>query len=182
MLIRLGFDIQFEIPSPVAMIALFHVHPTRRADLREPDEPRITPTVPIDEYQDSFGNVCSRFVAPAGKLQLYNSTLIEDSGEPDPVSPEACQVPVEDLPPEVLRYLLASRYCEVDRLLDVAGTCSATRNRDGRASRRCAIGCRRTLHSATTSPARQRRLWMSMRIARASAAIFSISRSRFAVV
>jgi hypothetical protein len=93
MLIRLGFDIQFEIPSPVAIVALFHVHQTRGADLREPDEPRITPTVPIHEYQDSFGNVCSRFVAPAGKLQLYNSTLIEDSGEPDLVSPQACQLP-----------------------------------------------------------------------------------------
>jgi transglutaminase-like putative cysteine protease len=122
MLIRLGFDIQFEVPSPVAMVALYHVHPTRRRDLREPDEPRITPIVCIDEYQDSFGNVCSRFVAPAGKLQLFNSTLIEDSGEPDPIRPEACQLEVEDLPPDVLRYLLASRYCEVDRLLDVAGT------------------------------------------------------------
>jgi transglutaminase-like putative cysteine protease len=122
MLIRLGFDIQFEVPSPVAMVALYHVHPTRWRDLREPDEPRITPIVRIDEYQDSFGNVCSRFVAPAGKLQLFNSTLIEDSGEPDPIRPEACQVEVEDLPPDVLRYLLASRYCEVDRLLDVAGT------------------------------------------------------------
>jgi transglutaminase-like putative cysteine protease len=122
MLIRLGFDIQFEIPSPVPMIAMFHVHPTRVADLREPDEPRITPTVAVDEYEDSFGNVCSRFVAPAGKLQLYNSTLIEDSGAPDPVSPGACQLPVEDLPPAVLQYLLASRYCEVDRLSNVAGT------------------------------------------------------------
>ena len=27
----------------------------------------------------------------------------------------------QDLPPEVLRYLLASRYCEVDRLLDCCG-------------------------------------------------------------
>lgn len=121
MLIRLGFDIQFEIPSPVPMIALYHVHPSRHADLREPDEPRITPRVPINEYEDSFGNVCTRFVAPAGKLQLYNSTLIEDSGEPDLVSPQARQLPVEDLPPEVLRYLLASRYCEVDRFLDIAG-------------------------------------------------------------
>jgi hypothetical protein len=60
MLIRLGFDIQFEIPSPVAMVALFHVHQTRCADLREPDQPRITPTVSVDEYQDSFGNVFSR--------------------------------------------------------------------------------------------------------------------------
>ena len=109
MLIRLGFDIQFEIPSPVPMIAVYHVHHSRRADLREPDEPRINPTVTVNEYEDSFGNVCARFVAPAGKLQLYNSTLIEDSGEPDLVSPQACQLPVQDLPPEVLRFLLASR-------------------------------------------------------------------------
>ena len=121
MLIRLGFDIQFEIPSPVAMIALYHVHHSRRADLREPDEPRITPAVPVDEYEDSFGNVCSRFVAPVGKLQLYHSTLIEDSGEADETNPNARQSPVEDLPHDVLRYLLASRYCEVDRLLDTAG-------------------------------------------------------------
>src|SRR3984893_1150905 len=121
MLIRLGFDIQFEIPSPVPIIAVYHVHHSRRPDLREPDEPRINPTVTVNGYEDWFGNVCARFVAPAGKLQLLNSTLIEDSGEPDPVSPQACQVPVEGLPPEVLRFLLASRYCEVDRFQDIAG-------------------------------------------------------------
>ena len=87
MLIRLGFDIQFELPIPVPMVALFHVHHSRRADLREPDEPRITPSVPIEEYEDSFGNICTRFTAPAGMLQLYHSTLIEDSGEPDAVNP-----------------------------------------------------------------------------------------------
>jgi transglutaminase-like putative cysteine protease len=121
LLIRLGFDIQFELPVPVAMIALFHVHPTRRADLREPDDPQIIPNVPIEEYEDSFGNICTRFTAPAGMLQLYHSTLIEDSGAPDAVNFEARQMPVENLPPEALRYLLASRYCEVDRLLNEAG-------------------------------------------------------------
>jgi transglutaminase-like putative cysteine protease len=121
MLIRLGFDIQFEIPTPVPMVALFHVHNSRRADLREPDQPHLNPEVPVDEYEDTFGNICTRFVAPAGMFQISHSTLIEDSGAPDPVSPGACQVPVEELPPEALRYLLASRYCEVDRLLDDAG-------------------------------------------------------------
>jgi len=103
------------------MVALLHVHPTRQADLREPDEPRISPAVPIDEYEDSFGNVCTRFVAPAGNFRLSHSTLVEDSGEPEPVCPQARQVPVEDLPPEILRYLLPSRYCEVDRLVEIAG-------------------------------------------------------------
>ncbi|MGB6429238.1 MAG: transglutaminase family protein [Candidatus Acidiferrales bacterium] len=121
MLIRLGFDIQFEIPAPVAMIALYHVHPSRRADLRESDAVRLTPNVPITEYEDSFGNVCTRFVAPAGSFRIDHSTLIEDSGEPDAVNPEASQALVEDLPSDVLRFLLASRYCEVDRLLDTAG-------------------------------------------------------------
>jgi transglutaminase-like putative cysteine protease len=122
MLIRLGYDIQFDIPAPVPMVAMLHVHPSRTADLREPDELRLTPTAPVDIYHDSFGNICSRFVAPAGELRLYNSTLIEDSGETDPVSPGARQAPVQDLPSEVLRYLLASRYCEVDQLLNTAGT------------------------------------------------------------
>jgi transglutaminase-like putative cysteine protease len=120
MLIRLGFEIEFELPFSAAMIALFHVHPSRYPDLREPDAPRITPSVSVYEYEDSFGNICSRFVAPAGRLQLYHSTLIADSGDPDAVSPNASQAPVEDLPPEVLRFLLASRYCEVDRLLDIS--------------------------------------------------------------
>jgi transglutaminase-like putative cysteine protease len=121
MLIRLGYDIQFDIPAPVAMVAMLHVHPSRTADLREPDDLRLTPAAPVDRYQDSFGNTCTRFVAPAGQLRLYNSTLIEDSGKPDLVNPGARQVPVQDLPSEVLRYLLASRYCEVDQFLNTAG-------------------------------------------------------------
>jgi transglutaminase-like putative cysteine protease len=121
MLIRLGYDIQFDIPAAVPMVAMLHVHPSRIADLREPDELRPTPAVPIDRYRDSHGNICSRFVAPAGLFRLYNSTLIEDSGEPDPTNPGAPQTPVQDLPPEVLRYLLASRYCEVDQLMNTAG-------------------------------------------------------------
>jgi transglutaminase-like putative cysteine protease len=121
MLIRLGYDIQFDIPAPVPIVAMLHVHPSRVADLREPDELRLTPTVPVGTYRDSFGNICSRFVAPVGPLRLYNSTLIEDSGETDPVNSSVRQLPVRDLPSEVLQYLLASRYCEVDQLLDTAG-------------------------------------------------------------
>ena len=69
MLIRLGYDIQFDIPAPVPMVAMLHVHPSRIADLREPDELRLTPFAPVDLYHDSFGNICSRFVAPAGAAQ-----------------------------------------------------------------------------------------------------------------
>ena len=43
MLIRLGYDIQFQIPTSVAMVALLSVHPSRVQDLLEPDELRTEP-------------------------------------------------------------------------------------------------------------------------------------------
>ena len=120
MLIRLGYDIQFDIPAQVAMVGVLHVHPARVQDLREPDELTIEPSLKIESYLDSYGNRCSRFLAPAGSLKITNSTLIEDPGTPDPVSLNAQEHPVNELPPETLRYLLNSRYCEVDRLSNLA--------------------------------------------------------------
>jgi len=121
MFIRLGYDIRFEIPSPVAMVALLNVHPVRQADLRKPDRLRVDPAIDVETYEDSFGNVCSRFLAPAGMLRLSNSTLIEDSGLPDPVESGAEQLAVERLPWNVLQFLLSSRYCQVDQLVNTAG-------------------------------------------------------------
>jgi transglutaminase-like putative cysteine protease len=120
MLIRLGYDIQFDLPAPVSFVAMLHVHPSRSADLREPDLLQIDPALSLDSYIDNFGNVCTRFDAPAGPLRLSNRTLIEDSGEPDPVDLSAIEHPIHDLPSDVLRYLLSSRYCEVDRLSAIA--------------------------------------------------------------
>jgi transglutaminase-like putative cysteine protease len=120
MLIRLGYDIQFEIPAPVAMIALLNVHPSRAHDLLEPDEVRVEPNIPVTSYIDDFGNRCARFVAPEGHLRLSSSTLIRDSGFPDTLNLEAREAPVGDLPHHVLTYLLNSRYCEVDRFVHLA--------------------------------------------------------------
>jgi transglutaminase-like putative cysteine protease len=120
MLIRLGYDIELELSRPMAVVAVLNVHPSRTADLLEPDELRLSPGAIRDEYLDSFGNRCTRILAPQGALRLSNSTLIRDSGEPDPVDRSARQIPVERLPTETLQFLLASRYCEVDRLSDLA--------------------------------------------------------------
>jgi transglutaminase-like putative cysteine protease len=120
MLIRLAYDIQFDIPYEIAMVALLHVHPSRTGDLLAPDEIQSEPPLNITSYYDSFGNRCARFVAPAGHLRLFCSTLIKDSGDVDEVNLDAQSAPVGELPDEQLRYLLSSRYCEVDRLSTVA--------------------------------------------------------------
>ncbi|MBV9154938.1 MAG: transglutaminase family protein [Acidobacteriaceae bacterium] len=120
MLIRLGYDIEFEVPATVPIVALLNVHASRLNDLREPDELRTEPAIELEEYVDSFGNRCCRLLAPPGKLRLWNSTLIEDSGQPDAQNLTAREVPVEELPPETLRFLIPSRYCEVDLLSNTA--------------------------------------------------------------
>jgi transglutaminase-like putative cysteine protease len=120
MLIRLGYHIELEIAQEMAVVAVLNVHPSRIPDLREPDEIHTSPEVAQEQYVDSFGNVCTRITAARGPLRLWSSTLIEDSGEPDPVDWSASQLPVGELPTDTLQFLLASRFCEVDRLSGLA--------------------------------------------------------------
>jgi transglutaminase-like putative cysteine protease len=96
------------------------VHPSRLGDLLHRDSVQAEPWVPVEEYRDPFGNRCTRLLAPAGRLRLWGDTVVLDSGQPDPVRPAAPQVPIQELPTEVLPFLLASRYCEVDLLSDLA--------------------------------------------------------------
>ena len=120
MQIRLGYDIRFQNNAEVPFIAMLSVHPSRQRDLCEPDILQTDPQVRVEQYINVFGNICSRFLAPAGDIRLFSSSLIEDSGAPDPIRADARQLPLVDLPSETLRFLLASRYCETDLLSDTA--------------------------------------------------------------
>ena len=120
MLLRLAYDIQFYIPSEVAMVALLNVHSSRAGELLEPDELQTEPKLDVTHYEDSFGNHCVRFVAPPGNLRLSSTTLINDSGNVDEVNWSARELAVKDLPNETLRFLMNSRYCEVDLFSSIA--------------------------------------------------------------
>lgn len=120
MLIRLGYDIHFEVPFGATFVALLRAHPSRQADLQSSDLVNVTPEVPVEHFQDSFGNLAARFEVPAGSVTLSCSTVAYDTGELDRVVPEAPEVAVAHLPADVLPYLLNSRYCEVDLLSPIA--------------------------------------------------------------
>ncbi|WP_267380004.1 MULTISPECIES: transglutaminase family protein [unclassified Sphingomonas] len=120
MLIRAGYDIRFDTEVPTPMMAMLSIHPSRNKDLRTLQRIVATPDVPMYDYLDAFGNVCTRVTVPVGGLTLSCDFTIHDSGEPDLQSPDAVQHAVEDLPDDVLIYLLGSRYCETDRLSDTA--------------------------------------------------------------
>jgi transglutaminase-like putative cysteine protease len=120
MQIRVGFEIIYDCPQPTPMILTLNVHFTRVSDLVGRDDLVIDPAVPMAAYRDSFGNWCTRIVAPAGLTRISANALVNDSGAPDVSAHHARQLAVQDLPEETLLFLLGSRYCETDRLSETA--------------------------------------------------------------
>ena len=120
MQIKLGFDIAYTAPQPTPMVIMLSIHPSRRHDIVGAETIVADPDVSIRYYHDSFGNICGRLVAPAGDVTLRGSARVADRGLPDRVEPSAQQTAIEQLPDELLLYLMPSRYCETDKLTDIA--------------------------------------------------------------
>ena len=120
MKIHVGFDLTYEIAHPTPVIFMLNVHPSRAADLITPDRLRIAPSRSITPYIDGFGNKCVRLLAPPGELRVASDTIVSDSGRADRVDVGAEEHAVADLPHDALVYLLASRYCEADSMMDKA--------------------------------------------------------------
>jgi transglutaminase-like putative cysteine protease len=120
MQIRVGFEMIYDCPQPTPMVLNLHVHFTRVSDLIGRDDLVVDPPVPMAAYRDSFGNWCTRIVAPPGRTRISANALVNDSGLPDVIVPQAQQTAVQDLPEETLLFLLGSRYCETDRLSQTA--------------------------------------------------------------
>ena len=128
MLIKSEYDIQFHLPYDTPMVALLHLHPSIEPLLTTNDrltvehvgpqtgsETAPARELPVDLYLDCYGNRCSRFIAPAGAIRLTGASIVNAADTPDLQGFGLPQTPVELLPADTLQFLLASRYCEVDR-------------------------------------------------------------------
>jgi len=120
MKIRVGYELVYRCPQPTPMILNLNVHSSRVSDLVQPDRLIVQPSVPVQMYRDSFGNWCTRLVAPAGPVRFYSDAIVNDTGLPETVNPSARQHELQVLPEDTLLFLLGSRYCETDLLTETA--------------------------------------------------------------
>ena len=120
MKLRIGYQLDYDFPQPTPVILMLNVHFSRVSDLAQPDHIRVQPSVPVSAYRDGFGNWCTRLLAPQGLMRITADAIISDSGLLESHDSHAGQVPVERLPEESLVFLLASRFCDSDRMLDLA--------------------------------------------------------------
>jgi transglutaminase-like putative cysteine protease len=119
LLIHYGYEMAFEVRQATPVICLLTIHMERSGDIRQ-ESFRTEPEVPTSTYFDLFGNACRRFVVPPEGLFLTADGIISDTGRPDRIAVEALEVPVAQLPDDCLVYLLGSRYCETDKLSQIA--------------------------------------------------------------
>src|SRR5580658_5837123 len=102
------------------MLLNLFVRPERAGDLERPEYLEIFPQIPVNTFIDNYGNRCARIVAPAGQLTLRYDNVCCDNGRLDEQGFGAYQHTIDELPLDVLPFLLASRYCEVDRVTQLA--------------------------------------------------------------
>jgi transglutaminase-like putative cysteine protease len=120
MQIRVGYEFIYTFLQPTPMILAVSIHYSRASDMIVPDHLTTDPLVNVSTFRDGFGNWCSRIVAPAGRIRIKSTGLVQDTGLLDVVVPYAQQHAVQDLPEETLIFLRGSRYCETDLLSPVA--------------------------------------------------------------
>lgn len=108
-----GCDLQFDVAAETPMVLM--LRPRSGAGQWVISETyTIVPPVPVTEFTDLYGNLCQRLMAPAGPLQVRTQMVIQTDDAID-VQPGAPLTLVQDLPDDVLHYLLPSRYCPADQ-------------------------------------------------------------------
>lgn len=120
MRIKAGFTLRYQCPQPTPMLLNLNLHPSRRPDLLAPQVLEFAPAVEARDFIDSFGNVGTRITAPVGALTVSTAFEVHDRGLPDAVPLDAGQHDIRDLPDDTLVFLMGSRYCETDKLSDIA--------------------------------------------------------------
>ena len=120
MRIHIGCELVFEVPGPTPILLMLYVRPELAPALQRPEGIVVDPAIPVESFVDWFGNRAARVMAPAGILRIRYDNVVTDRGIPEPTIEGLPLVPVAALPAEALRYLLASRYCEVDRMTAIA--------------------------------------------------------------
>jgi transglutaminase-like putative cysteine protease len=118
--LRVGCHLVYEVASRATL--LLNVQPLRdRQHLVLSENLSLGPNLPAEEFVDSHGNHVYRLDLRPGANTIKHDAIVAVSSQPDNHDlTDKRPVPVEELPPDYLRYTLPSRYCDSDKLTNFA--------------------------------------------------------------
>ena len=119
LVVRIGCDLIFECTDPTP--ALFIIKP--HCDSERPiiqEQLEFVPDRPVDELKDVYGNILHRTTLESGSNRIRHDALVGVPSAADKEQSIGEATPLRWLSPEVLQYVLPSRYCDSDKLADFA--------------------------------------------------------------
>ena len=120
MRLRVGFELAYRCDQPTPMVLMVSLHPSEQHKRLSPEVLRVDNGTPVRSYHDMFGNLCHRLVAPAGVTTFSSDFLVRSDDEAERLPVGLPQHEIDDLPDDVLVYLLRSRYADTEKLGDTA--------------------------------------------------------------
>lgn len=118
MWLRTTCNLRFQMGEPTPLILMLRPRSGSQQWVAR-EAYTLSPSVPVEEYTDIFGNLCQRLVVPPGEFSVHTSADVMTADVVDQ-TPGAFFVEIQNLPDTVLSYLLPSRYCESDRFGELA--------------------------------------------------------------
>lgn len=118
MLLRVSCLLEFIIEAPTPFILMLRPRSGAQQWV-ERDEYKTSENTSISEFTDRYGNLCQRLVAPIGNFSIYTTADVKTSEALD-IAFGAPFIEIQNLPNDILSYLLPSRYCESERFHDLA--------------------------------------------------------------
>lgn len=119
LIIRCGLQLEYEAREPTPILLLIQPRSTERQRIVA-EEFTIDPQPNVKRWEDCHGNISDRFILPAGRTTVRYDSLFATPPHTDDHNTVGEPVAFIDLPADVIRYTLPSRYCDSDRLMDFA--------------------------------------------------------------
>ena len=114
LIVRVGCEFAYDAPSPTPSVFQVRPEDVGRAIVRESWSSE--PATAFHDYRDLYGNRCRRLTMPAGHFAIRYDADVAVSPLPAATDWSARQLPVSELPDDVLVYTLPSRFCLSDEL------------------------------------------------------------------
>lgn len=117
--VRVGCSLAYDVTVPTSV--LFVLRPRLEGKVLVMQE-RLSFGIgqPSYEFQDSHGNIAYRSTFMVGRNEVKHDALVAVSSLPDARDINGTMVSVGQLPADLLRYTLPSRYCDSDKLMNFA--------------------------------------------------------------
>lgn len=117
--IRAGLEFVYTATAPTPILLLIKPRLDRWQHI-EKEQLSFEPHVAMEEHEDEHGNLVHRFVLVPGETRIRHDAFVAVPSVPENFGAVDGPIGVEELPLNLLRYTLPSRYCDSDKLRDFA--------------------------------------------------------------